>query len=111
MVLYETLGATCGPFVFYSVPSMLFAFMIYSEAFFLDIKSLFVQVDRLSDHRVDEQPQSKDSHLPEAKCQKSKLLMLERCKKIVEFHQRVNRYSVYSKELLPFIHILCFSDS
>lgn len=71
--------------MFCLLPCVLVAFMMHSKACFEDIKSLFVQMDRLckcgESHQISGLS-GRDS---------LELEILKRCKEAVHLHQKVNR--------------------
>lgn len=76
IVLFEALVGLCILSIIASVTCVLVATMIYVEAYLLDIKSIFLEVDRLSKH--------KNMELEMFKC----------CKEAIDLHDRVLRYIV-----------------
>lgn len=82
MVAFELLTSMSQPCLFGTVPSLLIAFMIYSEACFADIKYLLMQGDRIL--------QSPEHH--KAKRMNSELKLLEQYKEATVLHRGVIRY-------------------
>lgn len=71
---------------------LLIGFMRYLEACFLDIKSLFGQMDRLTERKIYTAPTRMNWDL----------LMLRCCKEAVDLHQEVNRYCLHSTNHLHY---------
>lgn len=90
VVLYETVCTTCDVFILCSVPGLLIAFMIYSKACLLDIKSLFNRVDELSQLGNFQKSTPKNHNM--FPCKNSEWKMLELCKEAVDLHRKINRY-------------------
>lgn len=83
MASFQSVCVACCAYVLLTMPSLLIGFLIYLEAFFLDIRTIFAQLDRLS---LFERRTSKRGNLD--------LQMLQRCRDAVDLHQKVNRYIV-----------------
>lgn len=90
LVLYGTFGATCATLFFCSMPSLLIGFMLYLEAIFLDIKSLFSQLDHLSD--IENAQRSKQNNSKQTQHDNFERKLFECCKEVVDLHQKMNRY-------------------
>lgn len=103
LAIYETSVATCASYVCCAIPSLLIASMTYSKACYLDIKSLFAQVDQLSERKNVKRSEPKNSEtfkngqkfkqisLNIHQRMNTELKMLERCKEAVDLHRKVNR--------------------
>lgn len=96
--LFQAITSVSQPSVYFLVPALLIAFMIYSEACLLDMKAVFVRVDRLSTKtkKADPplqnnrgSPQGENSEWPKFKRISPELQMLERFKEAIELHRRV----------------------
>lgn len=93
----------CASYVCCAIPSLLIASMTYSKACYLDIKSLFAQVDRLSERKNVKRSEPKNAdalkngqrfkHISLNMHQRviTEIKMLERCKEAVDLHRKVNR--------------------
>lgn len=110
ITLYETHSGVCAALIISMMPCLLIGSMLYLEAFFLDIESLFVQMDRLSERKISKPFKSGrlDSHLPHRV--NLDLVMLERCKEVVDLHKEMNRYCIQSTKQLTFAESFSFSD-
>lgn len=92
MAAFELLTSMSQPCLFGTVPCLLIAFMIYSEACFADIKYLLKQGDCLF----------QTPELPNAKRISLELKLLEQFKEATDLHRRVIGYP------LPFDHSIVF---
>lgn len=90
MVIFEAFGSACASFVFSTLPSLLSAFMLYSEAFILDIKSIYAQLDCLSKRR--NSPRTDCMPKTSINRENLNLVMLQRCREMVELHRKLIRY-------------------
>lgn len=90
LVLYETLAVTCGIVSVCAMPSVLIGFMISSEAILLDIKSIFVQLNRLSIQRNNAQRPERDNSTSISR-KNLNMKMIECCKEAIKLHQKFNR--------------------
>lgn len=93
--MLEALAYIFGVFVFCTVPSLLTGFVIYLEAYILDIESIFVEVDRLSKRKSSKPVKLKNDETSDRKTpllSKLELIMLESWKDAVNLHRKVIRY-------------------
>lgn len=84
---YESVVVACGSYVLLTMQSLLFGLVTYLEAIYLDIKTLFAQIDRLSERKL---IKPKDTCLPRR--ENLDLQMRERCNEAINLHQKMNRY-------------------
>lgn len=85
VVLFEALVVVCIVSLICTMTGLFLGSMIYVKACFLDIKSIYLQVNRLS------------------KCKKSEWCLVESCKDATDIHDRVNRYSILHSINFPII--------
>lgn len=89
IVLYETLAVTCGVASVCAMPSVLIGFMLSSEAVLLDIKSIFVQLNHLSQCNNAQRPERNYSASISRKS--LKMEMVKCLKEAIQLHQKLNR--------------------
>lgn len=98
IVFYQTVYVVCGTMLFIIVPSLLVCFIIYSKAFLMDIKSLFVRMDRLSKDRSACSPAAPSQHSRKTTTAppsgNSVLKIHEGFRDVVDLHRRLNRYDM-----------------
>lgn len=82
IVLFEAFASVYMSNAFCTVGALFLVSMTYAEACLLDIKSIYLQVNRLSGSK------------------KSESRMIECCKDAVDLHERVIRYFSHSNDFL-----------
>lgn len=100
MVLLETCWLTCFYLVYCSIPVLLIDISPYSKTCFVDIRSIFGEVDHLSRSDKCNRSRSKNSDLYRKK--NLELKMLRSFQEAIALHRNVNRYRLYLEILIIF---------
>lgn len=110
MVFYQAFGAMFGALPFSMMVSLLVAFVYYSEACILDMKSLFTEFDSIS--KRGNRPSTKIQTYASLKAQgeREKLIMSERCKEVIHLYWKLIRYG-FIRAMFIFHSLLFYFSS